>query len=73
MKMVLFVCTVLILVSCSSEEWHCVEKGKTLYSVSASGKPGSADKGCSCQEIRDFEFRTFGSVDEDALKSDFGC
>ena len=44
-----------------------------MYSVSSSGALGSADKGCTCEEIREFELRNFGSVDEDALKSDFGC
>lgn len=34
---------------------------------------GGAGKGCSCSEIRAFELRTFGEVDEAALKSDFGC
>ena len=44
-----------------------------MYSMSASGELGSADKGCSCAEIRAFELRTFGAVDEAALESDFGC
>lgn len=65
--------TASILTSCGGENWSCIEDGKTLYSVSSSGNLGSADKGCSCDEIREFELRNFGSVDEDALKSDFGC
>ena len=70
----MIVCWVLFaLVACSQEEWSCVEDGKSLYSISTLGNLGSADKGCSCDEIREFEFRVFGSVDEDALKSDFGC
>ena len=63
---------VLFLASCG-EDWSCKVDGKSLYSVSTSGKLGSADKGCSCQEIRAFEQRTFGEVDESALKSNFGC
>ena len=59
--------------ACSQEEWRCVEDGKSLYSMSISGGIGSADKGCSCAQIREFELRVFGSVDEGALKSDFGC
>lgn len=59
--------------SCSNEEWFCQTRGKTMYSINSSGEIGSADKGCSCDEIRSFELRTFGEVDEAALKSDFGC
>ena len=59
--------------SCSGEEWSCVEQGKSMYSVNSKGEMGSADKGCSCEELREFEYRHWGSVDEDALKSDFGC
>tara|TARA_R110000744_G_C19216717_1_gene546644 strand:- start:34 stop:168 length:135 start_codon:yes stop_codon:yes gene_type:complete len=44
-----------------------------MFSMSSSGEIGSAGKGCSCSEIRAFELRTFGEVDEAALKSDFGC
>jgi len=44
-----------------------------MYSVSDSGELGSADKGCSCDEIRAFELREFGEVDEEALKNEFGC
>ena len=61
------------LASCSNETWTCTTSQKTMYSMSASGKLGSADKGCSCAEIRAFELRTFGAVDEAALESDFGC
>lgn len=72
-KLLLAALIAFVLMSCSGEEWSCVEQGKTLYSINSSGNPGSADKGCSCEEIRDFELRNFGSVDEGALKSDFGC
>jgi len=44
-----------------------------MYSISDSGKLGGAGKGCSCQQIRSFELRAFGSVDEAALRNDFGC
>ncbi len=60
------------LIGCG-EEWVCRTEGKTMFSVSESGKLGSANKGCSCEEMREFEFREFGSVDEEALKEDFGC
>jgi len=70
----LFVAAALCLGACgNSEEWTCTVDGDTMYSRSASGELGSADKGCSCEEIAEFELRTFGEVDEDALKSDFGC
>ena len=55
------------------EDWTCQTQGKTMFSMSSSGKIGSADKGCTCKEIRSFELREFGRVDEAALKSDFGC
>ena len=62
------------LTACGDQEtWLCKVDGKSMYALSASGKLGSADKGCSCGEIRSFELRTFGAVDEAALKSDFGC
>ena len=64
----------LLVVGCGSGgDWQCVERGKTMLSMSDSGKLGSADKGCTCAEIREFEQRVFGEVDEAALKSDFGC
>lgn len=44
-----------------------------MYSISSSGKFGGAQKGCSCSQIRSFELKQFGKVDEQALKSDFGC
>jgi hypothetical protein len=62
----------LLLISCT-EDWSCVQQGDALFSMSSSGAMGSADKGCSCDEIRSFELRTFGSVDDDALRADFGC
>ena len=67
-----------LLFSCSQfEEWHCIANpygdGSQLLSQSASGKLGGAEKGCSCEQIRNNEYKHFGSVDEQALKSDFGC
>jgi hypothetical protein len=59
--------------STAGEEWTCKVVGKSMLSVSSSGKLGSADKGCSCEEMRSFELKTFGEVDEEALKRDFGC
>lgn len=62
-----------ILVSGCGENWSCVSSKGNMYSISDSGKLGSADKGCTCEEMRRFEQRSFGTVDERALKSDFGC
>ena len=73
MRTVFCVLTTVVLASCSGEDWSCFEYGKMLLSISSSGNLGTADKGCSCEDMREFEFRNFGSVDEDALKSDFGC
>lgn len=67
-------CAILIVVACGeNEEWYCRTEGESMYSVSASGELGSAKNGCSCEQIRSFELRTFGEVDEEALKNDFGC
>ena len=57
----------------SSEKWMCKIDGNVMYSISSSGKLGGAQKGCSCSQIRNFELKQFGKVDEQALKSDFGC
>ena len=67
--------TSLLLVSCNDEKWTCTihESGKTMYSVNTKGELGGAQKGCSCDEIRAFEYDNWGEVDEDALKADFGC
>jgi hypothetical protein len=62
-----------LLLSCSDEVWSCVQRDGAMFSMSSSGAMGSADKGCSCDEMRSFERRAFGSVDEEALRSDFGC
>ena len=63
----------LILVSCG-ENWTCKVNEEIMYSVNTSGQIGSIGKGCSCEEIRIFELRTSGKVDEDYLKKeDFGC
>ena len=71
-KIGLFALSLTVLASCG-EGWTCQTKGKTMFSMSSSGKIGSADKGCSCDEIQSFELRKFGVVDKEALKNDFGC
>jgi hypothetical protein len=71
-KTIVIVALLPIIASCG-EGWTCQTKGKTMFSMSSSGKIGSADKGCTCDEIRMFELREFGRVDEAALKSDFDC
>ena len=70
----IFLLLIIGLVGCSGkDEWTCKIQGDSMFSVSKSGKLGSADKGCSCAQIRSYEKKTFGEVDEDALSSDFGC
>jgi hypothetical protein len=67
-------CAILVLTACGDdEEWTCRIDGQNMYSTNESGELGSADKGCSCEEIRSFELRTFGEVDEEALQRDFRC
>ena len=62
------------LIACSeTETWYCKKDGNTLYSVTASGNIGSAEKGCSCDEIKYFEASTFGEIDEETLAEEFGC
>ena len=61
-----------VLFSCG-ETWTCHTNGKSMYSMSSSGEIGGAGKGCSCEEIRAFELKEFGRVDEKALEEDFGC
>jgi len=73
MKAVIALATIVLLSSCSNETWPCETRDKTMFSMSSSGELGGAGKGCSCEQIRAFELRTFGKVDEAALKSDFGC
>ena len=63
----------LFLVGCSDDSWYCVEDGERMYSRSTTGEWGGAKRGCSCSEIRSFEKRIFGEVDEAALRRDFGC
>ncbi|EPJ8340582.1 hypothetical protein M0H57_003268 [Proteus mirabilis] len=73
LKILVFSLISLVLLSGCEEKWSCQTKGKTMFSMSESGKIGSADKGCSCDQIRSFELKEFGRVDEQALKDDFGC
>jgi hypothetical protein len=73
MKVVIIIVLAFVLSSCSDKEWYCKTQGQAMFSMSSSGEMGGASKGCSCSEIRAFELRTFGEVDEAALKSDFGC
>ena len=72
MRNVAILFAALLLVACG-EDWSCKVDGNSMYSISTSGKIGGAGKGCTCEQIRSFELRTFGRVDEDALKNDFGC
>ena len=44
-----------------------------MYSLSDSGELGAAEKGCTCAEIANFEYRIFGEVDYQALNDDHGC
>ena len=53
--------------------WRCVERGQNMFSMSDSGELGAAEKGCTCEQMADFEYRVFGEVDFEALKDDHGC
>ena len=73
MKHFIILFNLVLLISCTQEEWYCRTNGDMMYSQSASGEIGGAQKGCTCEEIRNHELYHFKSVDEEALKSDFGC
>ncbi len=73
MNKILPIILVVVLSGCSSENWRCVTENEAMYSLNDTGELGSADKGCSCAEIRDWEMKVFGKVDERALREDFGC
>jgi|GEM_PF-1190260 len=72
LRVIAILTSIIVLLSCG-EKWTCQSRGKTLFSVSESGKLGSADEGCSCSEVRAFELKVLGEVDGAALKRDFGC
>ena len=65
----------LILLSCwgNKEEWSCVEDWTVMYSQSTSWNIWWAQKWCSCDEMYNFELKTFWEVDTGALNSDFWC
>jgi hypothetical protein len=73
LKIAVIIVLITIITACSNEDWTCKIIDKTMLSMSSSGAIGSADKGCSCEEVRSFELRIYGEVDESALKNDFGC
>ena len=73
MKNFIILFNLALLISCSQEEWYCRTNGDMMYSQSKSGEIGGAQKGCTCEQIRNHELYHFKSVDEEALKSDFGC
>ena len=62
-----------ITVAGCGETWTCESNGSSMYSVSSSGEIGSASKGCSCSQIRVFELKKFGQVDNEAMDREFGC
>ena len=68
-KALIAVAAALILSGCEKENWVCVEANKTLFSMNG-GIIGSADKGCSCEDIVEFNIRNFGNRGD---SSDFGC
>ncbi|MCG7650988.1 hypothetical protein [Alteromonas sp. MmMcT2-5] len=64
--------TVCLLCGCG-DEWSCESNGKSLYSKNSSGEIGSADKGCSCDDISEWQLKQYGEIDRAALSRDFGC
>lgn len=77
-KIIIWLIIIALLNSCwnsskNQEEWSCIEDWTVMYSKNKSWTLGWAQKWCSCEEIRNFEIKTFWEVDEDALKNDFWC
>lgn len=74
-KIIIYLLIVTFLSSCWSNKviWTCTEDWTVMYSKDQNWNLWSADKWCSCEQIKDFEMRTFWEVDYDALKSDFWC
>ena len=68
-KILIGVAVTLGLSGCENENWVCVEESKTLFSMNG-GVMASADKGCSCEQIVEFNIRNFGTRGD---SSDFGC
>ena len=73
MKKLLLLLLSIFLLSCSQEKWSCFVDGKDMWSVSENGGIGPANYGCSCDDIRNHAIKNWGYVDEEAMKSDFGC
>lgn len=70
--------TILLLISIAgcadNSNWICTTYADAMFSRDHnSGAMGSADKGCSCTQMYNFEYKQFGGVDVDALNADFGC
>lgn len=70
---ILLAIALVALAGCGGDDWNCVVRGETMFSMSSAGELGAANKGCTCEEITNFERRVFGSVDYEALASDHGC
>lgn len=73
-KIISVIIITFLLISCwQKEEWRCVVDWSVMYSQDQNWNLWWAQKWCSCEEIENFEMKTFWTVDYDALKSDFGC
>ena len=70
---ILLTIVLVTLVGCGGDDWSCVVRGETMFSMSSTGELGAANKGCTCEEMANFERRVFGTVDYQALNSDHGC
>lgn len=44
------------------DTWTCVEEETTLYSINQHGEIDGVTKGCSCEQIINFERDIYGSV-----------
>lgn len=53
--------------------WQCIEDWTVMYSKNLYWNIWSADKWCTCTQIREYEMKLFWEVDEESMKNDFGC
>lgn len=61
------------LYGCSGDNWRCVTRGTAMFSLNDKDEIGSANKGCSCSEIRAWDKKILGEVDERRMRENFGC
>ena len=70
---IIFFGVIILFYRSCSEEWQCIIDGDIMYSKSNKGNLGGAEKGCSCNQIYQFEYKIWGEVNTYNLNKKFGC